>query len=53
MLSSLPTLKSLDGISKPSAKEFIRLDFNNITMVLADTVEAMENAPSNALGKNI
>ena len=47
-----PHPKSFDGISKLSAEELTRLDFNDITTALADTVEAMENAPSNALRKN-
>ena len=46
-----PHPKSLDGISKPSSEELTRLGFNDVTTALADTVEAMENAPSNALGK--
>lgn len=46
-----PHPKSLDGISKPSTEELTRLGFNDVTTALADTVEAMENAPSNALGK--
>ena len=47
-----PHPKSLDGISKPSNEELTRLGFNDVTTTLADTVEAMENAPSNSLGKN-
>ena len=46
-----PHPKSLVGISKPSTKELTRLGFNDVTTALADTVEAMENGPSNALGK--
>ena len=46
-----PHPKSLDGISKPSSEELTRLGFNDVTTALADTVEALENAPSNALGK--
>ena len=46
-----PHPKSSDGISKPSTEELTRLGFNDVTTALADTVEAMENAPSNVLGK--
>ena len=46
-----PHPESLDGISKPSNDELTRLGFNDVTTPLADTVEAMENAPSNSLGK--
>ena len=46
-----PHPKSLDGISKPSSEKLTRLGFNDVTTALADTVEAMENTPSNALGK--
>ena len=42
----------MDGISKPTNEELTRLGFNDVTTALADTVEAMENAPSNSLGKN-
>ena len=44
--------KSLDGISKPSNDELTRLGFNDVATALANTVEAMENAFSKALGKN-
>ena len=46
-----PHPKSLDGISKPSGEELTRLGFNDMNTALANTVEAMENAPSNGLGK--
>ena len=46
-----PHPKSLDGISKPSREELTRLGFNDMNTALANTVEAMENAPSNGLGK--
>jgi hypothetical protein len=44
-----PHPKSLDDISKPSTDELIKLGFNDVTTALADTVDTMENAPSNAL----
>lgn len=44
--------KSLDEIYKSFTEELIRLGFNDVTNTLADTVEAMENGSSNALGKN-
>ena len=43
--------KNLDGISKPSVERLTRLDFNDVTTAFADTVDAMKNAPSNAIGK--
>lgn len=46
-----PHPKSLDGISKSSVEELTRLGFNDVTTALADMIEAMENAPSNTLGK--
>ena len=47
-----PHPKSLDGISKASNEKLIRLGFNDVITAFANTVEAMENAPSNALEKN-
>ena len=47
----VPHPKSLDRISKPSEEELTKLGFNDMNTALANTVEAMENAPSNALGK--
>ena len=47
----VPHPKNLDGISKPSGEELIRLGFNDMNTALANTVEAMENAPSNGLEK--
>jgi hypothetical protein len=47
-----PHPKRLDSISKPSCEELTRLDFNDVNTALANTVEAMENAPSNRLRKN-
>lgn len=32
-------------------EELIKLGFNNVNMVLANTVETMENGPSNRLRK--
>ena len=46
-----PHPKSLDGIYMPSGEELTRLGFNDMNTALANTVEAMENAPSNGLGK--
>ena len=47
-----PHPKSLDGVSKPSNEELTRLGFNDVTTALANTVEAMENVSSKALGKS-
>jgi ribosomal protein S17 len=47
-----PHPKRLDSISKPSCEELTRLDFNDVNTALANTVEAMENAPSNRLRNN-
>ena len=47
-----PHPKSFDGIFKPSNDELTRLGFNDVTTALANTVEAMENVSSKALGKN-
>ena len=44
--------KNLYAISKPTAEELIRLGFNDVNTAFANTVEAMENVPSNGLGKN-
>ena len=46
-----PHPKSLNGISKSSGEELTRLGFNNMNTALANTVEVMENTPSNGLGK--
>ena len=43
--------KNLDGISKPSGEELTRLGFNDMNTALANTMEAMKNAPSNGLRK--
>jgi len=46
-----PHPESLDGISIPSGEELTRLGFNDMSTALTNTVEAMENAPSNGLRK--
>ena len=42
-----PHPKSLDGINAPSPIELTRLGFSDVNTALANTVEALENAPSN------
>ena len=44
--------KNLDGIFEPSNDELTRLEFNNVTTALANTVKAMENVSTKTLGKN-
>lgn len=41
----------MDDISKPSVDELIRLAFNDANTTLANTIEAIENAPSSKLEK--
>ena len=41
----------MDAISKPSVEELTCLGFNDVNTALANTVEAMDNAPSNSLEK--
>ena len=44
-----PHPKSLDGINAPSQLELARLGFSDVNTALANTVEALENAPSKGL----
>jgi hypothetical protein len=44
-----PHPKSLDGINAPSQIELSRLGFSDVNTALANTVEALENAPSKGL----
>ena len=44
-----PHPKSLDGINAPSQEELTRLGFSDVNTTLANTVEALENAPSKGL----
>ena len=44
-----PHPKSLDGINAPSQEELTRLGFSYVNTALANTVEALENAPSKGL----
>ena len=44
-----PHPKSLDGINAPSQEELTRLGFSDVNTALANTVEALENAPSKGL----
>ena len=44
-----PHPKSLDGINAPSPTELTKLGFSDVNTALANTVEALENAPSNGL----
>lgn len=41
-----PHPKSLDGIDAPSATDFARLGFADVNTALANTLQALENAPS-------
>jgi hypothetical protein len=43
--------KSLDGIDGPSASELARLDFSDVNTALANTIQALENAPSKGYTK--
>ena len=43
--------RSLDSIYKPSGEKLTRLEFNDVNTALANTIDAMENAPSNTLEK--
>ena len=44
-----PHPKSLDGINAPSQEELTRLGFSDVNTALANTVEALENAPTKGL----
>ena len=44
-----PHPKSLDGINAPSQEELNRLGFSDVNTALANTVEALENAPIKGL----
>jgi len=44
-------LKSLDGIEAPSAKELAKLRFCDVNTTLANTIQALENAPSKGYTK--
>jgi hypothetical protein len=44
-----PHPKSLDGINAPSQIELSRLGFSYVNTTLANTIEALENAPSKGL----
>ena len=46
-----PHPKSLDGIHAPSAEEFVRLGFSDVNTALANTIQALENAPSKGYTK--
>ena len=46
-----PQPKSLDSIYKPSGEELTRLGFNDVNTALANTIDAIKNAPSNTLEK--
>ena len=46
-----PHPKSLDGIDAPSATELTRLGFSDVNTALANTVQALENAPSKGYTK--
>ena len=46
-----PHPRSLDGIDAPSTVEFTRLGFTNVNTALANTIQALENAPSKGYTK--
>ena len=46
-----PHPKSLDGIDAPSTIELTRLGFSDVNTALANTIQAMENAPSKGYTK--
>ena len=46
-----PHPKSLDGIDAPSAKELARLGFSDVNTALANTIQALENAPNKGYTK--
>ena len=46
-----PHPKSLDGIHAPTATELARLGFSDVNTALANTIQAMENAPSKGYTK--
>ena len=46
-----PHPKSLDGINAPSQIKLSRLGFSDLNTTLANTVKALENAPSKGLTK--
>ena len=46
-----PHPKSLDGIDAPSAIELTRLGFSDVNTALANTIQALENAPSKGYTK--
>ena len=47
-----PHPKSLDGTNAPTTEELARLGFSDLNTALANTVQSMENAPSNNLSKS-
>ena len=47
-----PHPKSLDGVNAPTSEELTRLGFSDVNTALANTVQAMENGPSNNLSKS-
>jgi hypothetical protein len=47
----LPYPKKLIGKSKPSIEKFTWLYSNHVNIALADIIKALENTPSNGIGK--
>jgi len=43
--------KNLDGINAPSNEELVRLEFIDVNTTLANTIQALENAPSKGYTK--
>ena len=46
-----PHLKSLDGVNAPTHDELVRLGFTDVNTALANTIEALKNAPSKGYSK--
>ena len=46
-----PHPRSLDGIDAPTAEELVRLGFTDVNTALANTIQALENAPSKGYTK--
>ena len=47
-----PHPRSLDGIDAPSTSELARLGFSDVNTALANTIQALENAPSGGYTKS-
>ena len=47
-----PHPKSLDGVNAPTSAELAKLSFSELNTALANTIQALENAPSNNFFKS-